>query len=97
MYLDKLELIITNHAYDKYCSRVKQIDRDELADQCKAHIQSGNWFRQKEYIKLDGIWWVFSIVKQSKLFFITCYGETTHHLPSAKKWQRVNKDRVRLR
>jgi hypothetical protein len=87
-------LILTNHAYERYCQRVGPIDRHELTQQLSLQIHQPNR-RSREYIQLDGVWWRFQ--RQDKIVILhTCYGRHHINLPEAIKWAKRNKDRIAL-
>lgn len=93
MRLDR-KLIITNHAYERYCQRVGPVDRDELTTQCQNLIHRPDR-RKREYIQLNGVWWRFG--KQDNVITLhTCYGRHPINLPEAIKWAKRFNDRIAL-
>jgi hypothetical protein len=89
-----MELILTNHAYERYVQRVGLIDRDELTRMLKLQIHQPDR-RKREYIQLAGIWWRYGI-KDGIVILHTCYGEHHMDLPAAIKWAKRFKDRIAL-
>lgn len=87
------ELHITNHAFKQYCERVGDIHFDDLHQLCREQIAKHNYICKKEFMQLDGIWWVIHI-RDGKLRLITCYGNFRFDLPEAKKWAKRNNDRI---
>lgn len=88
------QLILTNHAYERYCERVGIVDRDELTKQLQKQIHQPNR-RKREYIQLDGVWWRYG-VQDGTLILHTCYGEHHMDLPAAIKWAKRFNDRITL-
>lgn len=88
------QLILTNHAYERYCQRVEMIDRDMLTKQLKQALKRSHR-RTRDYIQIDGIWWRFGVTKDTVTFY-TCYGEHHIDLPAAIRWAKRYKDRIDL-
>ncbi len=93
----ELELIVrvTDHAYEQYCQRVGRIERAELRNLLTSEIQEKNYRKEREYVHIDGVWWVCEIVSDV-MIMITCYGKSDFDMPRALKWARVHDDRIRL-
>lgn len=95
MGLGRLRIGITDHAYEQYNSRVGQRSRAEIQQEAEHELQSGNYYRKAEFIRLDETWWVFRI-DGDEMIMLTCYGNTTHDVPSAKRWAKQHHDRIDL-
>lgn len=94
MQLDKLELHIDRHAYERYCERVEEITREDLKTLVMQQLHQG-YVRRKGYIQFGGVWWRCS--KRDDVFTLhTCYGRHHIDLPSAIKWAKRHKDRIAL-
>lgn len=88
------QLILTNHAYARYCERVEYADRDELTIQLQQSIHRPNRCK-RDYIQLDGVWWRFGRIDRIVTLH-TCYGRHHYDLPSAIKWAKRYNDRIDL-
>ncbi|WP_199615527.1 hypothetical protein [Paenibacillus alkalitolerans] len=88
------QLILKDHAYERYCQRVGYMDRDELASQLLQQIARPDR-RKQNYIQLDGIWWRFEDNGMSMIIH-TCYGRHHMDLPAAIAWAKRNNDRIDL-
>lgn len=88
------QLILTNHAYERYCERVEPIDRDELTKHLQRAIKNPGR-RKWEYIKLGDVWWRFG-QQDSIITLHTCYGRHHIDLPDAIRWAKRYKDRIDL-
>jgi hypothetical protein len=95
MNLAKLELHITNHAYEQYCERVGSIEYGELRQQCIDLLNSQDYRRKREFLLLGDVWWIYAVEEQ-KLKLITCYGRVGYDLPQALGWARTHKDQLNL-
>lgn len=96
MGLEKFDLYITHHAYEQYCDRVEAIEYGALRARCTGQIDEHDYTRKREFIHLDGVWWVFNIHGE-KLHFVTCYGRSHFDMPAALGWAKLAKDRINLR
>lgn len=94
MNLAKLDLYVTNHAYQQYVKRVGEIEYGELLEICNDPIGRRDYYLKGDFINIDGVWWVF--VVEDNLKFITCYGKCDFDLPQAIAWARRSKDRISL-
>jgi len=94
MSFESYTVRVTEHGHQQYCSRVAAIDKDELQQLLTEQI-TGPVHHKREYILLDGVWWVFEIV-ESVMIYITCYGRTHIDIPSALRWARYHNDRIDL-
>lgn len=86
---------LTKHAHEQYCARVETIDKEALRSLVTEQITSGEYHRKREFINLDGVWWVFEI-REGVMIYVTCYGKTHIDIPSALAWAYRNKDRIDL-
>jgi hypothetical protein len=93
---DEYPVRITTHAHQQYCDRVKHIDYIELNRLCEEQLHTHNYdYREKQFIRLNGVWWVFKI-EDGCMVFITCYGQSHYHIPKALAWAARNNDRIDL-
>ena len=88
------KLVLTEHAYQRYCQRVEPIERKELESWLREQSQRPNR-RKREYIQLGGIWWRFGR-KGKELILYSCYGKTHIDLPAAIRWAKQFGDRIAL-
>lgn len=89
-------LIITNHAYQRYCQRVKPIEYGELRESCMKHLADHNYRREGVYLQLAGIWWTIT-AQDGKLYFITCLGLINSDLPQDKKAAKLRREKRKAR
>jgi hypothetical protein len=89
-----MELILTNHAYERYIQRVGPTDRDELTRQLQHWIHQPDR-RKRSYIQLGGVWWRYSR-EDSVVILHTCYGRHVGDLPEAIRWAKRHGDRIAL-
>lgn len=85
------DVVVTNHALEQYCSRVEEIQRDELQQlltQRLSHIER----RKRGFVRLDGVWWIMV----EPYTFVTCYGRSHLDLPQAIGWAARMNDRIDL-
>lgn len=92
---DALIIRITDHAYAQYCQRVGEIDRTMLREHVGKVVNNGECHRSREFVQIDGVWWVFEIAADVMLL-ITCYGRTEFDIPRALRWAKVHNDRINL-
>lgn len=92
---DALIVRMTDHAYEQYCQRVERIDRAQLREQVGRVVNSGECHRKREFVQIDGVWWVFEVTGDVMLL-ITCYGRTDFDIPRALRWAKVQNDRINL-
>lgn len=86
-------LKITQHAYDQYQKRVREVSFDRLYAECLEDLKGAH--REREYIELGGAWWVF-VQDGNRVTLVTCYGEFPYYLPDVLKWAKENNDRVKM-
>lgn len=96
MGLEDLTLRVTKHAFEQYTLRVSPIDIVKLRELLTEQVASGDFIREREYLKLDDVWWVYEIVGPA-LILITCYGRTHVYIPAALRWAKLHNDRISLR
>ncbi|OAS21149.1 hypothetical protein [Paenibacillus oryzisoli] len=94
MALADLTLVITNHAFEQYRERVEKLERNELHAKIKELLIDQRRIKG-EFIKLDGVWWVF-LIDGEELRLLTCYGRSTFDMPKALEWAKRHGDRIRL-
>lgn len=92
--MHETQLILTNHAYERYCQRVGPIDRDKLTRQLQEQIRQPDR-RRKDYIQLADVWWRYG-VQDGAIVLHTCYGRSHIDLPAAIRWAKRYKDRIAL-
>ncbi|XEC97037.1 hypothetical protein AB6A23_11130 [Paenibacillus tarimensis] len=95
MRLEEIEVVVTDHAYDRYCERVGQIERQELHEQLQQNITERDCRYKDGYCKIGEVWWACAPA-ECLLILITCLGETHIDIPAAKRWERQHRDRVNL-
>lgn len=95
MGLEEYTVRVTKHALQQYEARVEPIEIERLRELLTEQVASGDYTRKREYIKLDGVWWVYELVSQV-MIMITCYGRTHVDIPSALRWAKLHKDRIDL-
>lgn len=89
-----MELILTNHAYERYCQRVGPVDRNELTTRLQKEIKRPDRIKCG-YVQLGGVWWRFGKLDGVTILH-TCYGRHHYDLPSAIKWAKRFRDRIDL-
>jgi len=87
-------IVLTRHAYERYCERVERIERSELIERLKLN-KSDAIPHKRGYIELAGVWWRYGI-RDSVLILYTCYGRHHMDLPAAIRWAKRNRDRINL-
>jgi hypothetical protein len=95
MNLSKMQVKLSDHAYNQYCKRVGLIAYANLLEHLKMQIATRSFYRSCEYLQIEGIWWCYD-VKENDLVFVTCYGQSDYDLPRARAWARKNKDRIQV-
>ncbi|WP_155985902.1 hypothetical protein [Paenibacillus gorillae] len=95
MKLAECTVRITKHGHEQYCERVQVVSKTDLQAVLQEKLAAGEYNRTDEYIKLEGVWWVFE-VRVDVMIMITCYGRTFIDIPKALRWARHNKDRIVL-
>lgn len=88
------QLILTDHAYERYLQRVGPVDRDQLTEQLSSYLRRPDR-RKGSYIRLAGVWWRFS-VQGGICTLHTCYGRHVGDLPEAIRWAKRHGDRIAL-
>lgn len=92
--MNATQLILTRHAYQRYCQRVEHISRDQLIQQLLDHIQQPAR-RKRGYIQLDGVWWRYGS-RDDVIILHTCYGRHHIDMPEAIRWAKRHRDRINL-
>ena len=88
------QVIIEDHAYDRYCERVKWITRDALHNTIHQKMQDGMYHRDG-YVRIGNVWWR-GTVTPDKITLHSCYGITHIDVPRAIKWAKRFRDRLAL-
>lgn len=88
------QLILTNHAYLRYCERVEPIDRDELTMQLQQATHHPERIK-RQYIQILGVWYRFGR-NGNTVTLHTCYGRHVGDLPAAIRWAKLHGDRIAL-
>lgn len=94
MDLERIQIRITDHAYNRFCQRVGPIDRCNLEPLLRIHLMGG-YRMTKGYLHTGGIWWRAKM-EDDVLTLHTCYGETHIDIPNAVKWAKRFRDRIAL-
>jgi predicted nucleic acid-binding Zn ribbon protein len=93
---ENVQIRITPHAHTQYCSRVEPTDMNKLTEQCQKQFDQTNYgYNRRNFMHLDGVWWVYEI-KEKEMIFITCYGRSDMHMPKALIWAARMNDRIDL-
>lgn len=95
MQFEDRQVWLSDHAYIRYCERVRDVDRSELHAELEAEIRSGQDYHKDDCIQIAGVWYMYKLGEAS-ITLTTCYGRTNFDLPAALRWQRHNKDRIQL-
>ncbi|WP_217597281.1 hypothetical protein [Cohnella sp. GbtcB17] len=95
MRFEEKRLRIEVHAYDRYCQRVEPIGRAELLEQVQSFIRDGDVRREDDCVRIGDVWWIYW-TNDETVTLTTCYGRMLYDLPAALRWQRANKDRIKL-
>jgi hypothetical protein len=88
------EIVLTKHAYERFCKRVEQTDRFELIERLKQQLPDAKPHK-RGYIELADVWWRYGI-RDSVLILYTCYGRHHIDLPEAIRWAKRHRDRINL-
>jgi len=88
------EIILTRHAFERYCQRVERIKRDELVELLRQHAERPT-NKKRGYIELAGVWWRYG-ARNSAIILYTCYGRHHMDLPAAIRWAKRHRDRINL-
>ena len=94
MSVESLELVIEDHAYERYCQRVEPIPKHVLKYIVHDQMKKG-YRRSRDYIQIAGVWWRYS-VDENRLILHTCYGRSHMDLPAAIRWAKRFRDRIQL-
>lgn len=96
MAYEQFKIRITRHGHAQYCSRVEEVEIDELAVMCRNQLNDHDYdYNYRSYLHLAGVWWVYTI-DGDEMAFITCYGRTNFDIPKALGWAAANRDRIML-
>lgn len=95
MKFEKYNIHLTDHGFEQYCDRVEETNRDTLLNQIKKFLHDDKYFIKREFIHVDGVWWVIRF-ESDNVHFVTTYGRTNMDIPEAINWSRKNKDRINL-
>jgi len=86
-----MDVIITNHALEQYCTRVEDTNREALHDLLQTQLSQIER-RKGDFIKLNDVWWIMV----DPYTFVTCYGRSHLDLPKAIGWASRMNDRIKL-
>src|SRR5690348_17146212 len=95
MKLGERELRLSNHAYERYCQRVAETEREELTELCSTAFQNRHYRCNKRLIQLNDVWWRYAR-QQGAVVLVTCYGESAYDLIDAIHWAKRHNDRINL-
>lgn len=97
-YGKHVQIRVTKHAHEQYCTRVETIDYADLNALCQDQFRQRDiQYCRRQFLRLSGVWWVTDLeTEDNTLAFITCYGKTDFNVPKALTWAARYNDRLNL-
>ena len=92
------QIVLTNHAFVRYCERVGTVTWEQLSDLCKNKFENRQFVKRgKRYIRFDDdTWWAYITNSRGIMNLVTCYGKSTFDVPTAIRWASEHNDFIRL-
>lgn len=95
MRLHERTLILTDHAYARYCERVREAKKDEVEQEVRDLLEQGDCRKDGRMLLIGSNWWAIKEDKEH-LLLGTCFGNTMYDMGRLARWEMLNRDKVNL-